>query len=111
MNRCRLGLSRCKPNCERFGVVAYAALHQTLRYRGEDTKLYSLAFTDGSLFFAKRAIELYDAANARVALREIGPGTVVRVVAQERKGVNWMSAVQVIRELVVNSPFGPLPED
>jgi hypothetical protein len=34
-------------------TVAYAALHHTLRFRGEDTNLFVAAFDDGRMFFSR----------------------------------------------------------
>jgi len=53
-------------------TVAFAAIHERLRYRDEDTGLHVLSFIDGTTFFSRRQPKLYDA-GARAEAVE-GPG-------------------------------------
>jgi hypothetical protein len=92
-------------------TIAYAALHKTLRYRGEDTKLYCVAFTDGTMFFSRHQPPLYDRDAVRIAMREIVPGSQVNVRYRREGGVNVLEAVQLVREPVEKAPFEPVPDD
>jgi len=52
-------------------TIAFAAVHQTLRYRAEDTGLYVVAFTDGTTFVSRRQPRLYDASARQISPREV----------------------------------------
>ncbi len=92
-------------------TIAYAALHRTLRYRDEDTKLYVAAFTDGTMFFSRRQPPLYDRQARPVPVREVIPGSYVNIRYLVEKGVNWMEAVQLVQEPHLASPFDPVLDD
>ena len=92
-------------------TVAYSAAHQRLRYRGEDTKLYALAFEDRTMFFARQAPWLFDAQAKRIAIREIPPGAQVNVRYQIEKGINWMTAIQIVCSTGEEPPFDPITDD
>jgi hypothetical protein len=92
-------------------TIAFAALHRTLRYGGESTDLYVVTFIDGTTFLSWRKPTFYDAAARRIAPREVVPGTNVNVRYERRLGVNWMQAIQLIREPPEDeSPFDPVPD-
>jgi hypothetical protein len=93
------------------GVVTFAAIHQRLRWRGEDTSLYGLAFDDGSTFFSKRQPRFYDAMAKPMTPREVLPGTYVNVRYNMENGINRMSAVQIVRPPEEVSPFDPVLDD
>ena len=92
-------------------TVAYAALHQTVRYRGEDTGLHVLAFTDRTMFFASERPKLYDATAKLIPAREIPPGSYVNVRYGVERGVNRMQAVQIVHQPKEKSPFDPVLDD
>ena len=92
-------------------TVAYAALHQRLRYRGEDTKVYGVAFEDGTMFFSSRQPKLYDRMAKPIAPREVLPGSYVNVRYRVEGGINRMEAVQVVRLAEDQSPFDPVLDD
>ncbi len=92
-------------------TIAYAALHRTLRYRDEDTKLFVAAFEDRTMFFSDRQPPIYDRHARPIPVREILPGSYVNVRFAKRRGVNWMEAVQLVREPLQESPFDPIPDD
>ena len=92
-------------------TVAFAALHQRLRYKGEDTKLYALAFEDRTMFFSQRQPALYDAQARPMAPREVPPGSDVNVRYRVEGSVNRMEAVQVVRFAEDQSPFDPVLDD
>jgi hypothetical protein len=92
-------------------TVAFAALHQRLRYRGEDTGLYGLEFDDGTMFLAKRQPRLYDAMAKPITPREVLPGTYVNVRYHLEKGVRRMEAVQIVRLPKEDCPFDPVSDD
>jgi hypothetical protein len=92
-------------------TVAFASLHRRLRYRGEETSLYGLAFDDGTMFVSKRQPKLYDAMAKSVIPREVLPGTYVNVRYQVEDGVNRMSAVQIVRPPEEECPFDPVLDD
>jgi hypothetical protein len=92
-------------------TVAFAALHQRLRYRGEDTGLHVVVFRDGTTFCSRRQPPLYDAGAKLLAPREVLPGSFVNVRYSEERGVNWMHAVQVVRLNEDDPPFDPVPDD
>jgi hypothetical protein len=60
-------------------TVAFAAVHNTLRYRGEDTGLFVVSFDDGTTFISRRQPRLYDASARPRAWREIFSGTKVNL--------------------------------
>jgi hypothetical protein len=93
-------------------TVACAALHQTLRYRGEDTGLYILAFTDSEVFLSRRQPKLYDAAARPIALREVLPGTYVNVRYIEYRQRKLMEAIQLVQlPPEEEPPFRPVLDD
>jgi hypothetical protein len=92
-------------------TVAYAALHQTLRYKGEDTGLHVLAFDDRRMFFSKQPPKFYDAVAKPIAPREVPPGSYVNVRHHLEHGVNRMTAVQIVRQPEEESPFDPVLDD
>ena len=93
-------------------TVACAALHRTLRDRGEDTGLYVLAFTDGTMFFSRRQPKLYDAGARPVSSRELLPGTYVNVRYSEYQRRKLMEAVQLVRPPPEEElPFKPVLDD
>jgi hypothetical protein len=92
-------------------TIAYAALHQTLRYRDEDTKLYVAAFDDGRMFFSRRQPRLYDRQAQPIPVREVMPGSYVNIKYLIERGINWMEAVQLVQETIAECPFDPVPDD
>src|SRR5271169_1836934 len=93
-------------------TIAYAALHRTVRYRGEDTGLFVAALDDGMTFVSRRQPKFYDAAARPIAPREVVPGTYVNVRFREWRGRKWMEAIQLVREpSEEESPFDPVPDD
>jgi hypothetical protein len=92
-------------------TVAFAALHQRLRYKGEDTKLYALAFDDGIMFFSASQPKLYDRMAKPIPPREVLPGTYLNVRYRQERGINRMEAVQVVRSVEDAPPFDPVPDD
>jgi len=92
-------------------TVAFAALHVRLRYRGEETRQYALAFDDRTMFFSPHQPPLYDAAAKRIASQEVLPGSYVNVRYRQERGINWMEAVQVVRLAEDRSPFDPVLDD
>ena len=78
-------------------TIAFAAVHQRLRFRGEDTKLYGVAFDDGTMFLSASQPKLYDRMAKPIPPREVLPGSYVNVSYRRVLGVNRMEAVQVIR--------------
>jgi hypothetical protein len=92
-------------------TIAYAALHRTLRYRDEDTRLYVAAFDDGRMFFSYRQPPLYDRQARPIPAREVLPGSFVNIRFAIERGFNLMEAVQLVREPPQESPFDPVPDD
>ena len=43
------------------GVVAFSALRERLRWRGETTSFFGIGFDDGTMFLSKRTPTIYDA--------------------------------------------------
>jgi hypothetical protein len=95
----------------RYMSVAYAAIHRTLRYRGEDTRLYSVALDSGEVFFNRRQPALYDRQARLMAIQEVLPGSYVNVSYRVERGIRLMEAVQLVREPVQAAPFDPVPDD
>jgi hypothetical protein len=91
--------------------VAYAALHRTMRYRGEDTKLFVAALWDHQMFFARRQPDFYDRGAQLIAPREVLPGSYVNIIYAIRERVKWMEAIQLVEEPAQDSPFDPVPDD
>jgi len=60
-------------------TVAYAAVHRTLRYRDEDTKLSVTALDGGQMFFSYRQPALYDRQAQPIPAREVVPGSYVNI--------------------------------
>jgi hypothetical protein len=96
---------------EKRQTIAYAALHRTLRYRGEDTGLYVAALVDGTMFFSRHQPPLYDRQGRPVPVREVLPGSLVNIKYVIERGINWMGAVQVVREPAQERPFAPVSDD
>jgi hypothetical protein len=92
-------------------TIAFASVHRTLRYRGEDTGLYVVAFTDGTTFVSRRQPRLYDASARPIASREVNPGAFVYVRYSEHQKRKLMEAIQLVREPEENTPFDPVPDD
>jgi hypothetical protein len=92
-------------------TIAYAALHRPLVYRGEDTRLYGLAFEDGQTFVSRRQPSLYDRHAQPVLLREVLPGSKVNVSFIVEEGIKRMLAVQLVSEATEQVPFDPIPDD
>jgi hypothetical protein len=92
-------------------TIAFAAIDRTLKYRGEDTGLFVLAFDDATTFVSRRQPKLYDAAARPIPPREVIPETYVNVRYHERRGRNWLEAIQLVREPQEEPPFRPVPDD
>jgi hypothetical protein len=92
-------------------TVAFACVHQRLRYRGQDTGLHVLSFNDGTTFFSRRQPALYDATAKLLAQREVPPGSFVNVRYRKERGVNWIHAVQIVRLAEEEPPFDRVPDD
>ena len=92
-------------------TVAFATIHQTMRYRGEDTGLHVVAFDDGGVFFSFRQPRLYDAAARPIPPREILPGAYVMVRYAERQRRRLMDAIQLLKEPEEEPPFLPVLDD
>jgi hypothetical protein len=92
-------------------TVAYAALHRTLRYRGEDTNLHVIAFEDRTMFFSREQPKFYDAGANPVAPREVPPGSYVKVRYRVERGVNRMQAIQIVHQPEEEPPFDPILDD
>jgi hypothetical protein len=92
-------------------TVAFAAVHRTLDYRGEDTGLFVVSFDDGTKFFSRRQPKLYGAAAQPIAPREVLPGTYVNVRYHEHRGRKLMEAIQLVREPDEETPFDPIMDD
>jgi hypothetical protein len=92
-------------------TVAFAAVHRTLNYRGEDTGLFVMSFDDGTTFISRRQPRLYDASARAIASREIVPGTYVNVRYSEHQKRKLLEAIQLVREPEEEPPFRPIPED
>jgi hypothetical protein len=92
-------------------TIAYAALHERLRYRGENTGLYVAAFEDGRMFFSHRQPPLYDRQARPIPTREVLPGSYVNIKFAIERGFNLMEAVQAVTEPIQDSPFDPVPDD
>jgi hypothetical protein len=92
-------------------TIAYAAVHRTLRYRDEDTKLFVAAFDDGTIFFSHRQPPLYDRQARPIPIREVLPGSYANIKYSIERGINWMEAIQLVREPSLESPFDPIRDD
>jgi hypothetical protein len=92
-------------------TVAYAALHQHLRYREEETPFYVAALMDGRMYFSTRQPKLYDRMAKPIPPQEVLPGSYVNVHYRVVQGVNRMEAVQVVRVPEDECPFDPVPDD
>jgi hypothetical protein len=92
-------------------TIVYAALHKTLRYRDEDTKLFAAALDDGRMFFSRRQPPIYDRNARLVPPREVLPGSFVKIRYAIERGLKLMEAVQVVNEPRQDSPFDPVPDD
>jgi hypothetical protein len=92
-------------------TVAFAALHERLHYRGEDTHLHVVAFDDGQMFFSRHRPPLYDAMARPIAPREVVPGSYVYIRYRAERGRRIMEAIQLVRLPEENPPFDPVPGD
>lgn len=92
--------------CE--GTVAYACVHRTVRYRGEDTKLYVVALVDTSVFVARVRPRLFDRLARPIQVQEIFPGTGVKVAYELQNGRKWMQGIQIVHCYEEGSPFSPV---
>jgi hypothetical protein len=92
-------------------TIAFAAVHRTLRYRGEDTGLYVAAFDDGTTFISRRQPRLYDASARPIASREVIPGTYVNVRYSDHQKRILLEAIQLVREPEEEPPFLPILDD
>jgi hypothetical protein len=92
-------------------TIAYAAVHRTIRYRDEDTRLYVAAFDDGRMFFSRHQPPLYDREARLIPAREVLPGSYVKIRYAIERGFNLMEAVQVVTEPPQDAPFDPVPDD
>lgn len=92
-------------------TIAYAALHHTLKYRGEDTRLRVVALDDGTTFFCRRQPPLFDAMARPMSPCEVVPGSYVNVRYREERGRKWMEAIQLVRGPVEEPPFRPILDD
>ena len=90
--------------------MAFAALHRTLSYRGEDTGLFVIAGQDGSEFFSRKKPALFDSMAKPVAAREILPGSIINVRFQFRPEYRQIEAVQIVTETAPPCPFEPVFE-
>lgn len=95
----------------RTGIVAFACIHRTLRYRCEDTLLFAVALEDEDLMFiARQQPHPYDREARRIAMCELLRGTIVKIAYELRDGRKWMRAVQVLEWAEEESPFSPAPD-
>jgi hypothetical protein len=93
-------------------TIAFASVHQTLRYRGEDTGWHVLALDDGTTFLSRHRPRLYDASARPIASREVIPGTYVYVRYSEHQRRKLMEAIQLVREPPEEEPpFNPVSGD
>jgi hypothetical protein len=102
---------RSESPAEARGTVAIGAVQTRITFRGEQWPYYLLALSDGQVFLARRQPALYDAAAQPLAVREILPGSTVRVRYHERNGVRWMDAVQIVKLAVDQVPFSPVADE
>lgn len=92
-------------------TVAFAALHRTLEYRGQDTRLRVVALDDGTIFFSRHRPPIYDAMARLIAQREVLPGSYVNVRYREERGQKRMDAVQVVKAVKDDPPFDRVLDD
>jgi hypothetical protein len=90
--------------------VAFAALHRTLAYRGEDTGLYVVAAEDGTMFFSRRQPPLYDSMARSMPMHEVLPKSVINVRYHLEDGIRKIDAVQIVHEAEPDCPFEPVFE-
>jgi hypothetical protein len=90
------------------GVIAFAAVHQRLRWRGDDTSFYGLGFDDGMMFVSRRQPPIFEAPAQKVGAREILPGSTVNVRYRVDGRVNWLDAIQIVQVAEEESPFMPV---
>lgn len=90
--------------------MAYAALHRTVFYGGEDTGLFVVAGDDGSRFFARRQPPFFDAKARPTSAREILPGSVINVQFGPTPRYRQINAVQIVSEAEPVCPFQPVSE-
>jgi hypothetical protein len=80
------------------GKVAFACIHRKLRWRGESTGYFVLAFQDGAVFLSRHTVSLVDAYSKPVRRAvEIPPGSEARVRWRGDRGIRWMTAIQIVR--------------
>jgi hypothetical protein len=91
-------------------TVAFAALHRTLFYQGEDTGLYVVASEDGAMFFSRSQPPLYDDLATPIAMHEVLPGACINIRFRIEDGINKVEAVQIVNEPKPQCPFEPVSE-
>jgi hypothetical protein len=90
------------------GVIAFAAVHHRLRWRGEDTTFFGIGFDDGTMFLSRLQPPVYDARAKKIVAGEIPPGSVVNVRYRVEGRVNWLDAIQIVQLAEEESPFMPV---
>jgi hypothetical protein len=88
--------------------VALCAVHLRLTFRGEQWPYHLLALNDGQIFLSRRPPALFNSVAHPIPPIEIPPGSVVRVRYEEKDGVRWMSAVQIVLLAEDQAPFEPV---
>ena len=92
-------------------TIAFAAVHRTLAYDGQDTGLHVVAFDDGDIFFSHRQPPLYDALARPMSPREVPPGSRVNVRYREERRQKWMEAIQILMLAEDPPQFDPVLDD
>ena len=87
------------------GVVAFSALRERLRWRGEATSFFGIGFDDGTMFLSKRTPTVYDADNKKLGTVEIPVGSYVKISYRADGKVNWLAAIQLGEVAEEKSPF------
>lgn len=90
------------------GVIAFAAVHCRLRWKGEDTGFYGVGFDDGKIFLSNRQPSVFDARAKKIGAREILPGSTVNVRYRIDGRINWLEAIQIVQLAEEESPFMPV---
>ena len=90
------------------GVIAFAAVHCRLRWKGEDTSFYGVGFDDGTMFLSRRQPPVFDAQAKKIGAGEILPGSTVNVRYRIDGRVNWLDAIQIVQLAEEESPFMPV---
>lgn len=104
---------QCKPDhagtiLESTGAIAFAAVHQRLRWQGEDTSFFGVAFDDGTMFLSRRRPPVYDARAKKIASTEIPSGSTVKVRYRVEGRINWLDAIQIVSVAEEECPFTPV---